>query len=26
VLREEFLPPYDPLLLTSEYLRTRSRR
>jgi protein SCO1/2 len=26
VLRTELLPPYDPLLLTSEYLRTRSRR
>jgi protein SCO1/2 len=26
VLRGELLPPYDPLLLTSEYMRTRSRR
>jgi protein SCO1/2 len=26
VLRSELLPPYDPLLLTSEYMRTRSRR
>jgi protein SCO1/2 len=26
VLRSELLPPYDPLLLTAEYLRTRSRR
>jgi protein SCO1/2 len=26
VLRSELLPPYDPLLLTSEYIRTRSRR
>lgn len=26
VVRSEFLPPYDPLLLTAEYLRTRSRR
>lgn len=26
VLRTELLPPYDPLLLTSEYMRTRSRR
>jgi protein SCO1/2 len=26
VLRSELLPPYDPLLLTSEYLRARSRR
>jgi protein SCO1/2 len=26
VLRSEILPPYDPLLLTSEYMRIRSRR
>jgi protein SCO1 len=26
VVRAELLPPFDPLLLTSEYLRTRSRR
>ena len=26
VLRSELLPPYDPLLLTAEYLRARSRR
>lgn len=26
VLRSELLPPYDPLLLTSEYMRVRSRR
>lgn len=26
VLRAELLPPYDPLLLTSEYMRIRSRR
>jgi protein SCO1/2 len=26
VVRSELLPPYDPLLLTSEYIRTRSRR
>jgi protein SCO1/2 len=26
VLRTELLPPYDPLLLTAEYLRIRSRR
>jgi protein SCO1/2 len=26
VLRSELLPPYDPLLLSSEYMRTRSRR
>jgi protein SCO1/2 len=26
VLRSELLPPYDPLLLASEYLRARSRR
>lgn len=26
VLRSELLPPYDPMLLTAEYLRARSRR
>lgn len=26
VLRTELLPPYDPLLLTAEYMRVRSRR
>lgn len=26
VLRSELLPPYDPLLLTAEYFRARSRR
>lgn len=25
VVREELLPPFDPLLLTAEYLRTRAR-
>lgn len=26
VLRTDLLPPYDPLLLSSKYMRTRARR